>query len=238
MPAAQNDRATPRDRLLRAALELLTEGGTEAASTRAVIARAGVQAPAIYRLFGDMPGLLAAAAEQGFADWVARKGRRADQADSTSDPVEALRAGWDDAVAFGLENPALYRIVNARRPASPSPSRDEGFDLLRAKIERTARAGRLSVPVDRAAALMHATAHGVTLTLLDTPADQRDPSLSDLAREAVVAAITVAPAPDAPSGLTLVSAAVALRSHLGDDSSLSPTERALLGDWLRRIAGD
>ncbi|NED93539.1 helix-turn-helix transcriptional regulator, partial [Streptomyces sp. SID11233] len=42
-----------RERIVAAATELLEESGREAVTTRAVAARAGVQAPAIYRLFGD-----------------------------------------------------------------------------------------------------------------------------------------------------------------------------------------
>jgi len=49
-------------RIVRAAAELLTKGGLDAVSTRAVSAAAGVQPPAIYRRFGDMQGLLDAAA--------------------------------------------------------------------------------------------------------------------------------------------------------------------------------
>ncbi len=46
----------PRDRILQAAARLLAEGGREAVSTRAVSSAAGVQAPTIYRQFGDMQG--------------------------------------------------------------------------------------------------------------------------------------------------------------------------------------
>src|SRR4051794_36006940 len=52
----------PRDRILQAAARLLAEGGREAVSTRAVSRAAGVQAPTIYRQFGDMQGLLDAVA--------------------------------------------------------------------------------------------------------------------------------------------------------------------------------
>jgi AcrR family transcriptional regulator len=223
-----DERESTRERILSAVLELLDEGGTDAVTTRAVVARAGAQAPAIYRLFGDMRGLLAAAAERGFADWVERKGTRAPAAD----PVDDLREGWNDAVQFGLHHPALYRIVNA--DPTPSPSITEGQDLLRAKIDRAARAGRLRVSQEHAVGVLRATALGVTLTLLDTPEEERDPDIAPIAREAAIAAITASDVPAAP--MTAATAAVTLSAHLDDSGTLSPAERLLLGEWLDRLA--
>ncbi|HLR84941.1 MAG TPA: helix-turn-helix domain-containing protein, partial [Nocardioidaceae bacterium] len=42
-----------RQRVIEAAIELLARDGRDAVTTRAVADAAGVQAPAIYRLFGD-----------------------------------------------------------------------------------------------------------------------------------------------------------------------------------------
>src|SRR2546430_12645927 len=60
-------------RMVEAAAGLLASGGRDAVSTRAVAAAAGTQAPTIYRLFGDMDGLLDAVAEHGFASYLAAK---------------------------------------------------------------------------------------------------------------------------------------------------------------------
>lgn len=73
-----------------AAAELLSSGGVDAATTRAVAQAAGVQAPTIYRLFGDKQGLLEAAAEQAIADYVDDKSRHLLDAD----PIADLRAGF------------------------------------------------------------------------------------------------------------------------------------------------
>lgn len=70
--------------------------------------------------------------------------------------------------------------------------------------------------------------------LIDMPADRRDPELSVMAREAVIAAVTTdAPAPAAPGPVT---AAVALRAVLPQTTALTDLERALLREWLDRIA--
>jgi N12 class adenine-specific DNA methylase len=108
------------------------------------------------------------------------------------------------------------------------------MEVLGERIRRIAEAGRLRVPQDRATALVHAAGSGTTLTLIATPADRRDPGLSELAREAVIAAITA----DAPAAAASgpVAAAVALRARLPEVETLSPAEQALLADWLDRIA--
>ena len=59
-----------RQRIVEAAARLLEEGGREAVSTRAVSAAAGVQAPTIYRIFGDKRGLLDAVASHGLAAYL------------------------------------------------------------------------------------------------------------------------------------------------------------------------
>ncbi|HEY0937917.1 MAG TPA: helix-turn-helix domain-containing protein, partial [Trebonia sp.] len=47
-----------RAHLVEVAAELLASQGPDAVTTRSVALAAGVQAPAIYRLFGDKGGLL------------------------------------------------------------------------------------------------------------------------------------------------------------------------------------
>ena len=52
-PDADPDTPDARSRLLEAAARLVVEGGIAALTTRAVAAAASVQAPTLYRLFGD-----------------------------------------------------------------------------------------------------------------------------------------------------------------------------------------
>ncbi|MFJ9037546.1 TetR/AcrR family transcriptional regulator [Streptomyces sp. NPDC102406] len=222
----------PRARILAATTALLAEGGEEAVSTRAVGAAAGVQAPTIYRLFGDKQGLLDAAAAEGFAAYLSDK----KELEPTDDPVADLRAGWDLHLGFGLANPALYRLMFGRRRAgtAPPPAAVAGFEVLAGHIRRIAEAGRLKVTEERAAQLVHAAGGGTTLTLLDQDPQRRDLGLSVLAREAVVAAITTdAPTAEAPGP---VGAAVALRAALPGTTALTGAEQTLLREWLDRIA--
>jgi AcrR family transcriptional regulator len=220
-----------RDRIVAAAAELLAKGGREAVSTRAVSAAAGVQAPAIYRIFGDKQGLLDAVATHGFTKYLNDKtGLK-----PSGDPVQDLRTGWDLNIAFALANPALYSLMYGDpRPGAAPPAAVAAMEILAAYVRRVAEAGRLQVGEERAARLIHAAGSGTALTLIALPEDQRDMAVSDMAREAAIAAITTdAPAPDSPGP---VSAAVAMRAVLPQTSALTTQELALLKEWLDRIA--
>jgi len=220
-----------RSRIIAVATELLATGGRDAVTTRAVTAAAGVQAPTLYRLFGDKAGLLAAVAEHGFVEYLTDKlpPRHG------IDPVDALRAGWDLHVGFGLANPALYSLMFGEpRPGASPPAAEAAFDVLRSHVRLLAEAGRLRLGEEQAVQLLHATGSGIVLALLAMPADRRDPTLSALARETCLATV----ATDVPALRTsgAVGAAVALRAALPDVTSLSDAERGLLRDWLDRVA--
>ena len=110
-----------RERVLKVALALLRKQGRDAVTTRDVAQAAKVQPPVLYRLFGDKNRLLDAVAAYGFTAYIAKK----QPPESDGDPVEALRAGWDLHVEFGLSNPELYLLMYADpRPGSDSPRRN------------------------------------------------------------------------------------------------------------------
>lgn len=226
---------TPRDRIVEAVAALLAEGGREAVSTRAVSSAAGVQAPTIYRQFGDMGGLLDAVASHGFASYLQQKTASA----PVDDPVDALRRGWDLHVAFGLANPAVYALMYAdARPATESSAARAAAAMLRALVERVAAAGRLRVTVERAAQMINAAGVGVTLALIRTPPERREPSLSESMREAVLAAMITADGETGGAGEDRVLArAVALKAVLPEVDGLTSAEQQLLAEWLDRVAG-
>ncbi|MGI3786407.1 MAG: TetR/AcrR family transcriptional regulator, partial [Janthinobacterium lividum] len=66
-------RNVTRARVVDVAAHLLQSEGPAAVTTRAVAEGAGVQAPTIYRLFGDKDGLLEAVAEHVMAAFVSAK---------------------------------------------------------------------------------------------------------------------------------------------------------------------
>ena len=222
-----------RSRIIVAAAELIASGGRDAATTRAVATAAGVQAPTIYRLFGDKRGLLDAVAQHGLATYVAEKAAR----EPHPDPVQELRDGWDMHVEFGLAHPGLFAIMAGDpRPRPLSPAAAAGVDVLARRIRNIAVAGRLSVSETRAVGLLESVGLGTILTLLRQPENRRDPGLSESAREAVVAAITGEPVATADQGVS--TAAATLRASLALTSVLTDGERHLMEELLDRIADD
>ena len=225
---------------MRAAAGLLAEGGREAASTRAVAAAAGVQPPTIYRLFGDMRGLLDEVAAFGFSEYLRDKVAR----EPEEDPVEDVRRGWDLHVGFGLANPALYTLMYGDfRPGAGPTAALESFENLHGLAQRIAEAGRLRVNVERAAAMIHAAAMGVVLSLNAAEPQERDPGLSEATREAILAAMTTdGPGETATEGDgrdRAANRAVALKAVLPEaGEGLTPGERMVLSEWLDRLTHD
>ncbi|WP_230007781.1 TetR/AcrR family transcriptional regulator, partial [Microbacterium sp. Bi128] len=197
--ASSTPRDDVRERIIGAAADLLRDEGSAGVTTRAVAERAGVQAPTIYRLFGDKDGLLDAVAEQAMARFSAAKVSALSPASAPADPVDELRHGWAETVRFGLENPDLYVILSDPRRGRDSPALATGTRALAERVRRVAAAGRLRVPEARAVALIHAAGTGVILSLLEEPVDERDPELAETLFGAVLDRILVEaeePSPD------------------------------------------
>ncbi|MEU8664308.1 TetR/AcrR family transcriptional regulator [Actinoplanes philippinensis] len=234
MSEVVKSRTDTRTAIVEAAAALLHESGPGAVTTRGVAERAGVQAPAIYRLFGDKDGLLEAVAEHVLAAFVA--GKAAGMAAATAsdvDPLDDLRASWHRQIDFGLANPAVFRLLSDPERVRGSAAARMGREVLETRVHRLAAAGRLRVPEPHAVALIQAAGVGTIQTLLATPPEHRDPALGDSMMEAVLARIlTDAPAatPDGPR-----ATAVALRAVAPQLETLTASERHLLIEWLDRI---
>ncbi|WP_430502164.1 TetR/AcrR family transcriptional regulator [Micromonospora trifolii] len=230
MVTTQDTRDDVRAGIVAAATQLLRDKGANAVTTRAVAQAAGVQAPTIYRLFGDKDGLIDAVAEHVMATYVSGKSVAA--AGATGDPVADLRAGWRAHVEFGLTNPELYALIATRGSGAPSPATVAGLDVLRRRVRRLAAAGLLRVDEERALGMIHSAGNGTILTLLGTPADQRDLGLGEAMLDAVLTGI-LATTPVTPD-TTANAVAVTFATVLPDLPGLTAAERALMAEWLHR----
>ncbi len=219
-----------RTAIVEVAARLLDAGGAAAVTTRAVATQAGIQAPTIYRLFGDKEGLLDAVAQHVFAAYV--KGKALSE--QTDDPVADLDDGWATHIGFGLANPALFPLLSDPQRGTRLLALAGGEDILRGRVHRVAEAGRLKVAERRAVDMIQAAGTGVVLTLLTMPPADRDLRLVDSLYHAVKRAIVT----DLPvvSGSDATTAATALRAGLSKVSALSVAERNLMIEWLDRIA--
>lgn len=188
-PAAgsrQADSAATRRVILDAAEALLESGGEDGLSIRELCARAGVTAPTVYHHFGDKAGVVERVVDECFADFDrAVAGRTA-----PSDPVEALRWGFDRYVDYGQRHPAHYRLMFQPRRARRTPGGLASYDGLRRRVATIDAAGRLVVDVDDAAAAFWATVHGVT-SLLVSGFVPRDAPMIALVRESMIAQLTM-----------------------------------------------
>jgi AcrR family transcriptional regulator len=224
-------RPETRANLVEVAAQLLREQGPAAVTTRAVAQAAGVQAPTIYRLFGDKDGLLDAVAEHVFATYVAGKTLTPD----SGDPIADLRAGWDMHVGFGLANAALFGLLTDPSRGTRSPATAAGLEVLRGRVHRVAAIGRLRVAERRAVELIHAAGTGAVLTLLSMPLADRDLGLADAMYDAVMQSILTDVPALAEDNTT--AAAIAFRTVVPKLPMLTDVERALLSEWLDRATG-
>ena len=225
-----------RDRLLLAATQLLDEAKGAPVSTRQITERAGVQAPTLYHHFGNKQALLDAVVSHGFKRFLEERG----VGEGTSDPIDAIREGWDSHVAFGLEFPSAYAHIygNVKAGVPCGVTEDVRAHLL-AALQPAADEGRLRVPAAEAAAQILAASSGITLALIQQPAEERDLGLSARMRETVLAAIAESAPPVPIEKSELNKALNTIERALDDDhTALSRGERALMRELVERLADD
>ncbi|CCH85820.1 Transcriptional regulator, TetR family [Modestobacter italicus] len=236
MADAPSRRDDTRARIVDVAARLLREQGPAGVTTRGVAEAAGVQAPAIYRLFGDKDGLLDAVAEHVMATQVSSKAAvvQAASADGV-DPLDDLRVGWDAQIEFGVANPGLFRLLSDPDRVVGSPAAQAGRQVLAARVHRVAATGRLKVSEQRAVDVVQAAGIGTILTLLSTPVEQRDAGLAASMYEAVLGQLLTDAPPPAEDGPMAI--AVAFRAVAPGFDVLSEGEQRLLAEWLDRVVG-
>ncbi|CAM3354371.1 TetR/AcrR family transcriptional regulator [Kibdelosporangium persicum] len=223
-----------RQEILAATAALLEQVGAEQVSIRDVCQAAGVTAPTVYHHFGDKKELLEAVAAEGFRRYLATKRTRRPSAD----PLADLRRGWADHIGFGLQHPAFYRLMYGTPNAEERPSAQEGHRLLVGILDRLAEAGRLRMPPEQAAAMIHTASVGTTLRLLSTQKNPWAEGLADRMRDAVFNAVLRQPEQsgnDEPAVAELARALLATLS-VGRAAGLTPGEHGILLELLAKLA--
>jgi AcrR family transcriptional regulator len=220
---------------VEAAESLLVASPDHDVSTRAVCHAVGVGAPTLYRLFGDKNRLLAAVVNFRFDPYLAAKrGQR-----PSKDPVDDLYRGWDDHVAFALENPTVYRLAYSPSLPEVPAAPEEERSLLCERLQRCAELGQLNTAPELAAQIISASCVGVTLNLLSQPDTFKDPELSPRVRDAILRAIVVRDDSDAVANrladplkvAALQMAALVRRTP----TKLTHPEVSLMLQWLDAI---
>ncbi|MCS7003269.1 MAG: TetR/AcrR family transcriptional regulator [Dehalococcoidia bacterium] len=161
-----------RRRILSAAAELFVEDGYEGFSLRRLAERIGYSPTTVY--FKDKDDLLFAVCDEGFARFMARL--EAGYARHT-DPLDRLEALGEEYVAFGLANPAFYRMMFmrdgryfAQRAMERGVNDSESYRLLVRAVIEAMDAGALQRGDPTVVAdVVWAAMHGVVALALSMP---------------------------------------------------------------------
>jgi AcrR family transcriptional regulator len=174
-----------RNALIGEALKLLERQGDSDFTLRELAQRVGVSAAALYSHFADKSALLAALATVGFT----RLGSALQAAvREDRDPLDQFLHMGSGYVRFGMEHPALYKLMFASEELAASHGEypelqaagDAAFDLLTDMLGRMQGGGFLRAGDPEADGLsVWAHVHGLTsliitgcLTCLGEPAPQ------------------------------------------------------------------
>jgi len=199
--ASAERQRNPRGEGARLRLEILTAtrellGDGEAVTLRSIARRANISAPAIYRHFADVDAVMAAVAEDAFAELTASL-----IAGQATTPVGHLRAVCEAYLSFAREKPQLYRVMfggvwNAEialvtHPTEAERFRELGMNAFGVLVEaiRLCVADGSSASDDprRDAGALWAGLHGFaelrqTAPLFDWPADVESTLINSLAK--------------------------------------------------------
>ena len=163
--------------LLAAAQKVLEDESEAQFSTRAVCALAKVTAPTLYHHYGSADGLLSAAMAEAFSQFLDSK----KAAVKSTEPVTALREGWDDYVHFAAARPRLYAAMMSRvLQGAQIPAAQQAFALLIERIATIEAQGRLALTVVEAADLMWASANAASLLYVTAQLRNTAPPTTDV----------------------------------------------------------
>jgi AcrR family transcriptional regulator len=198
-PQSEEQRELVRHRMLGAARELFDQSGIEAVSMRAVGARVGLTASALYAYFPSKIELLRALWRDALDELHVRMKEFSQRA---SDPITAIRVLVIAYVEFALEDPARFHVlIMVDRGDLAAELRREGivhdaYHLFRRYVAEAIDQGRLRLTdADLVAQLLWAAVHGVlTLPYSSASFPFLPPSLlADKLLDALLAGLCVNP---------------------------------------------
>jgi AcrR family transcriptional regulator len=173
--------------LVRAALELLEDGGASELSLRAVARRAGVAASAPYRHYADRDALLSAVAAVGYGE-LGQHLAAAHPAPSSPDDLAAVALAY---VRFALQRPALFRVMFGEPCDRDNGERVAATAAISAYVGAIVQRAFPGADVDALSTAIWALVHGLAFLHLDGKFDSSDPdAVAGRVRGAVLALLT------------------------------------------------
>jgi AcrR family transcriptional regulator len=158
---------------LRAAMELLEEGGEAALSLRAVARRAGVSPAAPYRHYADREALVSAVAAVGYRE-LAERLVAAHPFPSTPEQLASVAVAY---VQFALERPALFRIMFGEPCDRDNDERGAAAAAVSMYVREIVQRSFPQADADALATAIWALAHGLAFLHLDGKLDASSPSV-------------------------------------------------------------
>lgn len=172
---------------VRAAMELLEEGGETALSLRAVARRAGVSPAAPYRHYEDREALVSAVAAVGYRE-LAERLAAAHPSPSTPEQLARVAIAY---VQFALERPALFRIMFGEPCDRDNDERVAATTAVSLYVREIVRRGFPQADADALATAIWALVHGLAFLHLDGKLDARSPAVvADRVSAAIHALLT------------------------------------------------
>ncbi len=174
--------ALRRGEILAAAKHLFAEEGVAHVTMRRIGAAVGVSPTALYMHFADKDALLAAIAQDTFAELLDRLEHS--QTPGMT-PRAGFRAGLRAYIDFGLERPDEYRLTFMRglfrrneAKTDAVATADHSFAILQDRVIEMTRDGTFATaaPAAQMAEAIWAMLHGVTSLLLDQPDNLESPA--------------------------------------------------------------
>jgi AcrR family transcriptional regulator len=162
-----------RSALVRAAIELLEEGGERELSLRAVARRAGVSPAAPYRHYADREALVSAVAAVGYRE-LAECLAAAHPSPSTPEQLASVAIAY---VQFALERPALFRIMFGEPCDRDNDERLAATGAVSAYVRAIVERSFPQADPDALATAVWALVHGLAFLHLDGKLDSTTPSV-------------------------------------------------------------
>lgn len=172
--AEQSRGAETETAILEAARDLLADGGLEALSMRAVAARVGVSATAIYNYYDSKNDLVRRVVRLGFERFATYL--RDSIQDLPHGSAERLRALGDAYVRFAVENREYFQVIfgahgEERHDVEDLPD-GGGYDLFRQTIIEAMDAGSIRrADPDLVALYLWTHVHGLVTILMTCEPD-------------------------------------------------------------------
>jgi len=176
--------------LVRAAIELLEEGGAADLSLRAAARRAGVSASAPYRHFADRDALLSAVAAVGYRELGAAL-VEAHPAPTAVDDLAEIAVAY---VRFALTRPGLFRVMFGSACDPASPERVAAVEAIHEYLNLIVRQVLPTADPEAMPTALWGLVHGLAFLHLDGKFDaSSDQEMADRVRAAVRAVLLAAP---------------------------------------------